>query len=68
MTAYRQDALRLMAHLQAHGPSKAAEVAKATGVARARDIMSDNHYGWFERAARGIYALSPKGVEHAQEA
>ena len=61
MTAYRQDALRLQSHLHQNGPAKAAEVAKATGVARARAIMADNHYGWFERVARGIYALSPKG-------
>jgi len=27
----------------------------------ARRVMADNHYGWFERVERGIYALSPKG-------
>jgi hypothetical protein len=24
--------------------------------------MADNHYGWFERVANGVYGLSPKGV------
>jgi len=33
VTAYRQDALRCAAHLDAHGPSRGAEVARATGVA-----------------------------------
>lgn len=62
MTAYRQDALRCVKMLQAAGPTKAAEVARATNVETARRIMADNHYGWFERVQTGIYALSPKGV------
>ncbi|MGH1459753.1 MAG: DUF2161 domain-containing phosphodiesterase [Paracoccaceae bacterium] len=67
MTAYRQDAQRVQSHLHQNGPAKAAEVAKVTGVARARAIMADNHYGWFERIARGIYALSPKGRAELQQ-
>lgn len=61
ITAYRQDALRCAAHLKANGPSRGAIVAKATGVDRATKIMADDHYGWFERVGRGVYALSPKG-------
>ncbi len=64
-TSYRQDALRCAGYLAESGPSKGAEVAKATGVARATRIMADNHHGWFFRAARGIYALSNAGVELA---
>lgn len=63
MTAYRQDALRCAAHLAAQGPTKAAAVAAATGVARAAPLMRADHYGWFERVDRGIYALTPKGAE-----
>ena len=62
MTAYRQDAIRCALHLKASGEAKAADVAKATGVSRARQIMYDDHYGWFERVATGVYTLSPKGV------
>ncbi|MEM9104953.1 MAG: DUF2161 family putative PD-(D/E)XK-type phosphodiesterase [Pseudomonadota bacterium] len=61
VTAYRQDALRCLDLLQRNGPTKAALVAGETGVASARRIMSDNHYGWFERVETGIYALSPNG-------
>lgn len=61
MTAYRQDALRIAARLSAEGEEKAAGVAAATGVARARAIMAADHYGWFERVRRGVYALTPKG-------
>ena len=67
MTAYRQDAIRCLGYLFEHGPTKASEVAKAAGVPRARNIMADDHYGWFERTARGIYQITPKGVEAASE-
>ncbi|WP_272003813.1 DUF2161 domain-containing phosphodiesterase [Roseovarius sp. ZX-A-9] len=62
MTAYRQDARRCAAHLAEVGIAKGADVAKATGVARATRIMADNHHGWFCRAARGLYALSDAGT------
>lgn len=71
MTAYRQDALRCAACLDENGATKAADVARATAVGRARQIMYDDHYGWFERADKGIYALSPKGetalADHADD-
>ena len=63
MTAYRQDALRCLGCLEQNGPTKAAEVAKITAVETARRIMADDHYGWFERVDRGVYALTPKGKE-----
>ena len=63
VTAYRQDALRCAAHLRDQGPCKAALVAHATGVTRAAPLMRADHYGWFERVDRGIYALTPKGVQ-----
>jgi hypothetical protein len=25
--------------------------------------MADDHYGWFERVERGIYTVTPKGLE-----
>jgi len=28
-------------------------------------ILQRNVYGWFDRASRGVYALSPKGREAA---
>ncbi len=61
VTAYRQDALRCAAILQAEGPTKASEVARASGVPKAAGIMYRDVYGWFQRADRGIYELSPKG-------
>ncbi|MGV6812163.1 MAG: DUF2161 domain-containing phosphodiesterase [Brevirhabdus sp.] len=61
MTAYRQDAMKCAAYLGEHGPTKGAQVAKATGVSRATRMMADNHYGWFKRVEKGIYDLSANG-------
>jgi hypothetical protein len=63
VTAYRQDALQCLRILSIEGPTKASQVAKLSGVTRARPIMADDHYGWFERVAAGIYTLTPKGNE-----
>lgn len=63
MTAYRQDALRCARVLSELGPTKAAEVARASGVEKARALMAVNHYRWFERVGTGIYALCPEGLE-----
>ncbi|QPM92127.1 DUF2161 domain-containing phosphodiesterase [Pseudooceanicola algae] len=65
MTAYRQDAQRCAAHLAVHGPCKGAVVARATGVPRATTIMRDDHYGWFKKVEKGVYALSPEGAAAA---
>ncbi|WP_198666000.1 DUF2161 domain-containing phosphodiesterase [Tropicimonas sp. IMCC34043] len=61
ISAYRQDALRLAAHLAAAGPSRGAEVAGATGVAAATRMMATDPYGWFERVSRGEYRLTIEG-------
>lgn len=63
ITAYRQDALKCIKLLNEKGPTKASEVARLTGVETARRIMSDDHYGWFERVSTGIYQITPKGGE-----
>jgi hypothetical protein len=62
VTAYRQDALRCVKFLSENGASKAAFVAKGSGVNNARRIMFDNYYGWFERVRPGIYDLNPEAT------
>lgn len=61
VTAYRQDALRCVAHLAGAGPTKGAAVARATGVSLATRVMADNHYGWFCRIETGIYDVTDAG-------
>lgn len=61
VTAYRQDALRCAMYLAESGAEKGAFVAKATGVENATTLMRDNHYGWFRKVEKGVYALTPQG-------
>lgn len=63
VTSYRQDALRCAAHLAENGACKGSDVAKLAGVPTATRMMADNHYGWFERVSKGIYALTDAGRE-----
>ena len=69
MTAYRQDALRLLRAL-GDGPTAPRLLVTATGVTRAGVMLRADHYGWFERAEKGIYRLTPKGqaalTDHAE--
>ena len=70
MTAYRQDALRCADYLNENGPTRAAMVARATGVAKAGQIFLKDYYGWFERVAespRGVYHLTQKGHQAVTE-
>ncbi len=60
VTAYRQAALRC-AEALAGGEQPLAEVRRAAGIPHAGRILQRNHYGWFERVARGRYVLSDRG-------
>ena len=61
MTAYRQRAIRIALFLRENGPTKASDIALALQEPRARDIVYDDVYGWFDRVSHGIYELSPRG-------
>lgn len=63
MTSYRQDAEKCRSYIFENGASKASEVAKATGVERARAIMAANHYQWFERVSKGVYGITELGAK-----
>ncbi|HYO44551.1 MAG TPA: DUF2161 family putative PD-(D/E)XK-type phosphodiesterase [Candidatus Limnocylindrales bacterium] len=62
MTAYRQQALRCARLLEA-GPMTPRAMRLVADVPNAGPILRDDVYGWFERIARGTYALTPKGRE-----
>lgn len=63
LTSYRQKALKIALYLEEHGDCKASEIAKVLDEPKARDIMYNNYYSWFERAGKGIYSLTAKGKE-----
>ncbi|MDZ7871736.1 MAG: DUF2161 family putative PD-(D/E)XK-type phosphodiesterase [Rhizobium sp.] len=60
MTAYRQQALGCAAALAA-GPLKVRDIRAS--VPEAGKILQANVYGWFERVERGVYGLTPAGLE-----
>jgi hypothetical protein len=60
-TAYRENAIHIACCLLVHGAtSPAALRALGTGP-KTLSILRFNAYGWFERVARGVYALSAHG-------
>ena len=61
LTAYRQDALRCASELAEDQIVKVSDLKKRSSVDRVGAILRDNHYGWFERAHRGHYQLTPNG-------
>jgi hypothetical protein len=63
VTAYRQDALRLVRVLAETGPIRLTELRAASGVATTAGILRRNVYGWFVRVGRGVYGLSAGGYE-----
>lgn len=63
MTAYREEALGVAAALDRLGPSSPKALRAAGASAKTGRILLDNHYGWFERTAKGVYRLSGPGRE-----
>ncbi len=63
VTAYRQDALRCVKFLKNAGATKLSEIVVHSKVEKAPAILRSDVYGWFTKVERGIYGLSPKGLE-----
>lgn len=67
MTAYRESAVHIACCLKILGPLSP-KVLRALGTSekKTRDILADNHYGWFERVKKGLYVLLQKGREELE--
>lgn len=72
MTAYRQEALRCAGQLARNGAMAIKDLRVKAEAPNAGRIVFHDHYGWFERVTRGVYALTPKGekswAQHARAA
>ena len=66
MTAYKQNAIIIACFLEALGPSSAAHLRSLGNPTNTRDILANNHYGWFKKVERGVYALDC-GVAQGEE-
>jgi hypothetical protein len=67
LTSYRQRAILIAKHLRAEGPTKASLIAAELSEPKARIIMYNNVYGWFDAEGRGIYRLSVVGEKELEE-
>jgi len=63
VTAYRREAVFIGACLRAHGSLSPRALCAMGASKKAGDILRSNFYGWFERVAVGVYALSARGRE-----
>ena len=61
VTGYREEAIHIACALLEYGPSSP-KALRALGTVKATGrLLADNHYGWFQRVQRGVYALTPVG-------
>lgn len=59
-TAYKEKAIRIAMYLFEHGASSTQDIRNNLDVATAAPILNKNYLGWFERASRGVYQLTPE--------
>jgi hypothetical protein len=67
VTAYRQDVLRCAKVVKETTSASLADIQEKSGVAKTANLLQRDAYGWFQREARGIYALSPKGQKAMED-
>jgi len=66
-TAYRERCIRIACLLEAHGPQSASTLTKNHGTeSDTHSILHRNIYGWYDKIARGQYALNNSGIEYLQ--
>lgn len=63
VTSYREKALRIAWHLRQEGPLSPRQLRELTGNPKVPDMLQKDYYGWFRRKERGIYELTPVGIE-----
>jgi len=61
MSAYREQALAVAVRLAEAGPCSPAQLRRLGCSRKTQSILYHNHYGWFDRVDRGLYALSAAG-------
>lgn len=67
LTAYREHAVFIAVCLMVHGELSPSLIRGLGGSQKTPSILAKNYYGWFERVRRGVYRLSPAGVEALEQ-
>lgn len=60
MTAYREDAIRVL-WICSRRETMAPRDGVKLGIVKTPSILRDNHYGWFHKVERGCYGLTESG-------
>lgn len=61
VTAYRENAIHVACALAKFGPLETRTLRALGTGSKTTAILYDNHYGWFERIDRGVYAVKTRG-------
>lgn len=61
VTAYREQALLILAELSSSGPSSPKQLQTLLNLPKTASILQNNVYGWFVRIQRGLYGITPQG-------
>lgn len=67
ITAYREEAIHIACFLLAHKELSPANLRKLGTSQKTQRILSDNHYGWFDRVKRGVYTLHDQGEKALEQ-
>lgn len=58
VTAYREQAIHIACCLVKYGQLSPSKLKKLGTCSKTPGILTDNHYGWFNRVSRGVYSLN----------
>jgi hypothetical protein len=62
VTAYRESSILIACCLEKHGPLTPKKLRElGTDTKKTTSILSENHYGWFEKIERGMYGIAEEG-------
>lgn len=67
MSAYKENCIHIACCLLHYGALSPKEVRQLGTGDRTPRILSENHYGWFERVRRGVYTISEVGRNELKE-
>lgn len=63
VTAYREASVLALCHMEAFDTLKVGDIKRLGYMDKVKNALNSNAFGWFEKAGRGVYGMSVKGVE-----
>ena len=67
ITAYREESIFIACILEEFGEMTPAQLKKMGTGKKTQSILYNNHYGWFERTGRGLYAIKPGAMREIEK-